>query len=439
MAPASLDTVVSGIYQLLWWTSTAFLRHNHRLAEGYAQRRLAHPHLSQADLWIQSASAGEAYLTWEILKQFAPENPIQVLATTNTSQGMGILQQAATDISASNSNMEIQVSYFPFDSPAIMKQAVHLVQPKLMVLLETELWPGLLSCLKQAECRILLINGRLTPKSLSHYMIWPSFWRRRRPNRICAISPEDRDRFCKLFGNHGVTTMPNIKFDRLTNDNLSSQPSMDIANVLTAHEKFLILGSVREAEEADVGKIIQSVLERQPETVIGLFPRHMHRINHWQKTLQDLNTPWTLRSGTRLQNGGVVLWDVFGELGLAYPLASAAFVGGSLASLGGQNFLEPLVKGVPTVIGPFWENFKWVGAEILDKGILHQANNWKEVADFLVAGIIDLPDRDTLKKETETYIKSRQGGTAVACKLIREYLKKGSEGSRVIKGLEGTN
>jgi len=437
MTPASLDTVVSGIYQLLWWVSTPFLRHNHRLAEGYAQRCIAHPHLSQAGLWIQSASAGEAYLTWEILKQLAPESPMRVLVTTNTSQGMGILQQAATDISTSNSNMEIQVSYFPFDSPAIMKQAVRLVQPKLMVLLETELWPGLLSCLKQAECRILLINGRLTPKSLSHYMIWPSFWHRRRPDIICATSPQDRDRFCKLFGSHGVSIMPNIKFDRLTNDNLSSQPFMDNANVLATHEKFLILGSVRKAEEKDVQKIIQSVLKRQPDTVIGLFPRHMHRINHWQKILQGLGIPWTSRSGTRLQNGGVVLWDVFGELSLVYPLASAAFVGGSLASLGGQNFLEPLAKGVPTVIGPFWENFKWVGLEILDKGILHQANTWKEVADFLVAGIINPPDREAVKKKTETYIKSRQGGTTVACELIREYLREGSEGPRVIQGLEG--
>ena len=439
MTPASLDTVVSGIYQLLWWASTPFLRHNHRLAEGYAQRCIAHPHLSQAGLWIQSASAGEAYLTWEILKQLAPESPMRVLVTTNTSQGMGILQQAATDISTSNSNMEIQVSYFPFDSPAIMKQAVRLVQPKLMVLLETELWPGLLSCLKQAECRILLINGRLTPKSLSHYMIWPSFWHRRRPDIICATSPQDRDRFCKLFGSHGVSIMPNIKFDRLTNDNLSSQPFMDNANVLATHEKFLILGSVRKAEEKDIQKIIQSVLERQPDTVIGLFPRHMHRINHWQKALQGLGIPWTSRSGTQLHNGGVVLWDVFGELSLAYPLASAAFVGGSLASLGGQNFLEPLVKGVPTVIGPFWENFKWVGVEILDKGILHQANTWKEVADFLVAGIINPPDREALKNKAITYIKSRQGGTAVACELIREYLKKGSVGdTRVVQGLEGS-
>lgn len=428
MARASLDTAASCIYQLAWWASIPFLRYNRRLAEGYAHRCIARPHLSRADLWIQSASAGEAYLVWEILKRLSNGHPLRVLATTNTSQGMGILQQAMANLSVSGGNMEIQTAYFPFDSPSIMKRAVHLVRPGLMILLETELWPGLLSSLKQAECRVLLINGRMTSQSLRRYMLWPSFWRRRRPDKIRAISTEDRDRFAKLFGGHGVGTMPNIKFDRLMDNDSSSAARADIANWLLPHEKFLVLGSVREAEEEDVEKIIPYILERQPDTIIGLFPRHMHRVDHWQKALQRLGIAWTSRSGMQMRSGGVILWDVFGELGLAYPLATAAFVGGSLASLGGQNFLEPLVKGVPTVIGPFWGNFKWVGEEILDLGILHQANSWKEVADFLVAGIMDPPDREAVKKAAGIYIKSRQGGTDVACRLIREYLNEGSKG-----------
>ena len=423
MARTPLDSIAFGLYHILWTASIPFLRHNHRLAEGYNQRCLKHQHLCQADLWIQCASAGEAYLAWEILKKIARGRPLRILVTTNTSQGMGILEQIESDLKKSYDRLTIQRAYFPFDSPAIMKRAVRLVRPRLMVLLETELWPGLLSSLKRAGCPIVVINGRMTRRSLDRYMIWPAFWRRQRPDNVLAISATDKAHFTALFGSRGVAGMPNIKFDRLREDDTPSDSLPSFADGRQALDKFLVLGSVRKAEEEDVMAIIQRVLDRQPDAVIGLFPRHMHRITHWQQTLQRLGISWRLRSKHQtVETGGVILWDVFGELGFAYPLAIAAFVGGSLARLGGQNFLEPLVRGVPTVIGPSWENFKWIGTQIIDQEILQQADSWKDVADFLIARIMSPVDRDALKKEAQQYIKDRQGGTLIACALIRKHL-----------------
>jgi len=125
---------------------------------------------------------------------------------------------------------------------------------------------------------------------------------------------------------------------------------------------------------------------------------------------------------TQIPDGAVILWDVFGELDLAYAQASAAFVGGTLAPLGGQNFLEPLISGITPVIGPFWDNFKWVGKEILDLGIVHQAVSWKEVAEILIAAIMNPQPRETVRQQAGAYIKKRQGGTDIACRLIGEYL-----------------
>jgi 3-deoxy-D-manno-octulosonic-acid transferase len=172
-------------------------------------------------------------------------------------------------------------------------------------------------------------------------------------------------------------------------------------------------------------KIISEIHHRQPDTVIGLFPRHLHRIDHWQRLLQSRGILWRLRSDikTQLPKGSVILWDVFGELGLAYSQASAAFVGGSLAPLGGQNFLEPLICGVTPVIGPFWDNFKWVGKEIIDVGIVHQAMSWKEVAEILIAAIMNPQPREEVRLRAKAYIKDRQGGTDTACRVIEAYLK----------------
>ncbi len=419
--PANLIT--DSIYQALWWVILPFLRHHHRLAQGFDQRCLKNVHLHRTDLWIQSASAGEAYLAWEILKKIPEDNSFRILVTTNTRQGMGILKQAQMALTRSNPSLSLQCTYFPFDSPAIMHRALKMVRPRLMVLLEAELWPALMAGLKRHGCQIAVINARMTQRSLKRYMIWPSFWRRRKPNHILAISNQDRIHFENVFGNQGLGTMANIKFDRLEENDTQSDSLLKFEPNMPPTDNFLILGSIRMMEEVQVEKIIQRILSRRPDAVIGLFPRHMHRLAYWQKALQGLGIDWVLRSTHQtLKSGGVLLWDVFGELGTAYLSARAAFVGGSLVQLGGQNFLEPLAKGVPTVIGPYWDNFKWVGNQIIDLGILQQADSWKGVADFLLARIIDPVVKETLKNEAQAYIRERQGGAQQACELIMRKL-----------------
>lgn len=414
---ASLTT--DGLYQALWWLILPFLRRHHRLAPDFDQRCLKNVHLPKSDLWIQSASAGEAYLAWEILKKIPGDNPYRILVTTNTSQGIGILEQAKVDLARANPCLALQCAYFPFDSPAIMKRALKMVNPRLMVLLETELWPAMLAALKTQGSQVAVINARMTRRSLKRYMLWPAFWRRRKPNHIQAISNQDRAHFEKLFGHQGLGTMANIKFDRLENDGEPSEVLEKIQQSKLPRDNFLILGSIRMLEEAQVEQIIQRILNRRPDAVIGLFPRHMHRLAYWQGALQRMGIDWVRRSTHQtLNSGGVILWDVFGELGTAYLSATAAFVGGSLVQLGGQNFLEPLVKGVPTVIGPHWDNFKWVGGRIIQSGILHQADSWKGVADFLLARIMDPMLKETLKKQAQDYIRARQGGAQQACELI---------------------
>jgi 3-deoxy-D-manno-octulosonic-acid transferase len=150
----------------------------------------------------------------------------------------------------------------------------------------------------------------------------------------------------------------------------------------------------------------------------------MHRIKYWENALDRLAIPWALRSKTEkhVSCGTVILWDTFGELTLAYELSKAAFVGGSLAPLGGQNFLEALTCGVVPVIGPSWENFAWVGHEIVEQGLVRNAADWNEVADILVEGVKKSPSHEKVREAALRYVKDRQGGTIRACRLIAEFL-----------------
>jgi 3-deoxy-D-manno-octulosonic-acid transferase len=412
------------LYNMGWGLAIPALRMNHRLAEGFKQRTLKHKMPPAADLWIQAASAGESYLAWELLKGLRPARPVRVMVTSNTSQGMEILERAIDDITPNDRGVSACAAYFPFDKPTIMETAVRNISSKIMVLLESEMWPGLLAALKKYRCKTLIINARITAKSLRRYLIWPSLWRDLRPDKILAVSEKDAKRFSVLFGREYVDVMPNMKFDRIGLTQGMPYTKNPLESILRPDTPLLVLGSVRREEEPVVEKIVVDIHRRLPETIIGLFPRHMHRIKYWKKVLDRLAIPWTLRSKIQkhIPHGTVILWDTFGELPLAYELSKAAFVGGSLAPLGGQNFLEALTCGVVPVIGPSWENFAWVGQEIVEQGLVRNATNWKEVTDILVESMEKSPSYEKVRETTLRYVKDRQGGTTLACRLVAEFL-----------------
>ena len=423
-----LHKIAFGLYDLGWRMALPWLKLNHRLAEGFSQRTLKEQLPGGADIWIQAASVGESLLAIEILKTIQTQRPVRILLTANTRQGVDILSQAVPDLIAARNKIQAVIRFFPFDQPSIMAAAVAAVQPTLMVLLEAEIWPGLLLALKTHQKKIIVVNGRLTEKSLQRYLVWPAVWQSLRPDKVLAISCADADRFGRLFSPDGVEVMPNIKFDRIIAPATGDHDKSPIPPLLPPAAPFVVLASVRRQEETPVKNIIAEIIGSHGEAVIGLFPRHLHRVPYWKRTLNQMGVRWILRSlaDTRVPAGSVILWDTFGELSSAYRYAKTAFIGGSLAALGGQNFLEALVNGVRPIIGPSWENFAWVGPQIIEAGLLRVAGDWKEVAMLQLQDIDGLIDRQAVIAATQQYLKDRRGGTQKACRLIAAYLESDS-------------
>ncbi|MFO7931087.1 MAG: glycosyltransferase N-terminal domain-containing protein [Desulfosalsimonas sp.] len=412
------------IYDTAWRAFMPALRISSRLKEGYDGRSLA-ADLPAADLWIQAASGGEAYLAWSILSALNPPVHTRVLVTTNTGQGMEILQKAALQPGPANPSITIMTAWFPFDRPSVMRKAVCQVNPKLVVFLETEIWPGLLYALKSGGRPAWIINGRLTEKSFSRYRRGSGLLRMLRPEGVLCVSDADAARFSKLFGKDIVSEMTNIKFDKLPALK-PDQQQQALPGILAPESKFLVLGSIRKEEEAGVRKLMENVRGHYSDVVIGLFPRHMHRLEHWKLELKRMNTPWVLRSQMSgpAEPGSVILWDTFGELSEAYWAADSVFVGGSLAPLGGQNFLEPLLCGCQPVMGPSWDNFFWVGEDVFSQGLVLKESNWQAAARRLVEQLQNPPDREKIRAKAVQYISARQGGTKKACGVIEKYLEK---------------
>jgi len=413
-----------GFYDLSWRMALPWLKLNQRLAEGHAQRALKDDLPAVADLWIQAASVGESFLALEILKNLQLEQPIKILLTANTHQGIDILDQALPELLRDKNQIQTAVRYFPFDKPSIMAAAVAGIRPNVMVLLETEIWPGLLQALKAQRCKSIIVNGRITAKSLKRYLLWPSIWQSLRPDRILAISPADADRFGRLFGQDAVVVMPNIKFDRVAPSTPDHVDHDQIRSILPAGLPFVVFASVRHEEEAKVKKMVREITRNRPQAVMGLFPRHLQRLKYWQDELTQLGKQWVLRSAVSnpVSAGTVILWDTFGELMPAYCLSQATFIGGSLASLGGQNFLEAIVSGVIPVIGPSWENFAWVGQEIVDAGLLRVANDWQQAAVFILQELAAPRPRAEVIETAQRFFETRRGGTDQACRQIEAML-----------------
>ncbi|GAB7023159.1 3-deoxy-D-manno-octulosonic acid transferase [Salidesulfovibrio brasiliensis] len=415
-------------YSALWRAAVPLLKGNGRLRDGWGERTLDDGLPASADLWIQAASGGEAYLAWEVLKGMKspfPDHPLRVLCTTNTRQGMDILCRGAEETHGTGQGVAVQCRMFPFDSPSIMRRAVASARPKVALILETEIWPGFLTACKEQGTKVLLANGRMNPRSLAGYLTWPGLFRDLAPDAVMAVSERDAARFATLFGRERVTTMSNIKFDRMVGSSGPRQKDNPLAGLLPKDAPFVVLGSVRRQEEERIEAVLDGLRREAPEAVIGLFPRHMERLDRWREFFDGRGMKWVLRSELQgsAEPGTIILWDTFGELVPAYGMARAVFVGGNLdPKLKGQNFLEPLTCGLRPVIGRYWSSFHWVGREIVESGLVVEVDGPEAVVKALSAAIKAPLERKKVASEAARYIRSRTGGAEAVRKRLAQFL-----------------
>lgn len=449
------QSLLLGGYAALWRVARPFLRRHKRLRADFAER-LAPEGWRPCDIWIQAASGGESFLAAGLVAELArfaakAQHPLRILCTSCTAQGIQVLENMRDSAAFERSGAEAAVRVFPLDEPEIMRGALAAAAPQLVVLLETELWPGLMAACAEQGVPVLVVNGRMTEKSLSGYGLLTPFWRFAAPERVLAMSEADAARFAALFGKERVASMPNMKFDSVPRGALSFDAASPAARLLPKKGEVVLLASVREEEEALLLPVIEYLRQNAPESVLVVAPRHMERVFAWKERLPGavLRSSLAGRSEAEKEGGGpagqngsslageaaatagtphtatagdVVIWDAFGELTELYARADAIFVGGSLAKLGGQNFLEPAGFGRRPVIGPHWKNFAWVGEEFFASGLGVRVDGAEELGPALLAALRCAPEREAVRERLEAYIATRRGGTKTAAKAVWDML-----------------
>lgn len=303
-------------------------------------------------IWLHAVSVGETLAATRLVTELEQALPgYTVVVSTTTAAGQALAQQRFG---------AERVFYFPLDSPPAVSRYLEVLQPKLMVLMESELWPAHLELCRRRRIPVVVANTRVSDRSYrrTRHVAWLWKWMAARVTLFLAQSEEDARRLLALGATAGqVMTSGNLKYD------VRAAAEMPVTTLvrqqLSRDARLLVAGSTLGGEEA----ALLDCLPQWPRTVLLLAPRHPERFDEVAALLEQRDIPFQRMSAWRLQpeplmGDRVLLLDSIGELASLYSLAQVAFVGGSLFGAGGHNPLESAQWGVPVVQGLSYENFR---------------------------------------------------------------------------------
>jgi 3-deoxy-D-manno-octulosonic-acid transferase len=306
-------------------------------------------------IWVHAVSVGEVLAVSELVRELRlrfPNYCVVVSTTTATGRELARKQFGEED-----------VFYFPLDFAFAIRPYLSLLQPRLIVLAETEFWPNFLRLAHTSGARVAVVNARISDRSWPGYRRFRWIWQRvlRNVDLFVAQTNEDASRLRDIGApDDRVLVSGNLKFDVPAPD-----PPPIVANLRSNFQQagagpVMVCGSTVEGEEALVLRAFESVLATHPQAVMILAPRRPERFGEVAQLLEQMGTRFWRRSSWRGDAiaGGVLLIDSIGELASLYALADVAFVGGSLVPRGGHNIIEPARYGVAIVVGKHTENFR---------------------------------------------------------------------------------
>jgi len=347
---------------VLFWKGISNRAYWERFEErfGFGRSRLDKP-----SIWVHAVSVGEVVAASSLIAALRKKHPrIPVVVTTVTPTGA----KQVTDLFGD----AVLHSYAPYDTPGSVRRFFDRMQPRLAIVMETELWPNMYAECGLRNVPLVLANARISPRSVKRYQRFSGLFREALAHGIviAAQSPQDAERF-KLVGADPANTIVtgNLKAD------LSFPPGMIEAGQAFRAAHFparpvWVAASTHEGEEEAALEAHQRVRARIPEALLLLVPRHPQRFERVAELLSQRHAGFRRRSldEAPLDADPVFLVDSLGELPLFYAGADVAFVGGSLVPVGGHNLLEPAVLSLPVITGPNNFNAEDIAGLLLESG-----------------------------------------------------------------------
>ena len=359
-------------------------------------------------VWIHCASLGEAKAVEPMISHLQDYN---IIVSTITKSA----REYVSKIKGISYFALAPVDLYPFISSMIKK-----IKPDVLILIETEFWPGMITCANKEGTKIITVNGRISKGAFPYYKLTKFFWK---PflnliNYISVRNQHDYDRFVELAGNKdkvGITG--NIKYDRdFKSETITKE------NLYFSSEDFIFTaGSTREGEESIVIKTFIKLKENFKNLKLILAPRHISRVQEIVSLLKKNNLSFELFSKLTNSIKDVIIIDVFGKLQAIYSVSDIVFIGGSIVNKGGQNPIEPAAYSKPIIFGQYMFNFENESVSLKNNGAFEIKND-KEFFDIATKLLSDKNLREETGKKALEVVNSEKDAIEKNIKIIKEYL-----------------
>jgi len=375
-------------------------------------------------IWFHVVSVGETNAAQPLIEHYLKlGHPVLVTNTTKTGQARAkslFLKPPYLDL--------FQAVYLPADQKTLIYKFYQKYQPKLLLLMETELWPNLLEQAPQFNVPSVLLNARLSEKSAKGYAKVKGLTRGmlQQLTQLLAQDIATQQRYIQLgIVAEKTQVLGNIKFDITAPEQFIQQAGQLKQEWQLSGRKVITLASTHAPEEKEILSTLKVALEADPKLVCIVVPRHPERFDEVFQAAQSLGLKIQRRSlGQRIEaDTQVYLADSMGEMWLWYALSQACYVGGSLNEPGGgHNILEPIALNVPTVLGKNYFNFQTIVDEFVQADAVAVVQDAQQAAEVLLELLQDPLKAENLNAAAQQIMQLNTGSLAKHIQVIDQYL-----------------
>lgn len=369
---------------------------------------------------IHAVSVGETLAAIPLinaLQQQYPELPITVTTMTPTGS-----ERVSTLLGERVCHV-----YLPYDLPCAMQRFLNILQPTLVIIMETELWPNLIRHLHKKTIPLIIANARLSDKSFRQYAQINRFIRKilQQISLVAVQNALDGQRFLELgLPKSHLAVIGSLKFDISLSDADRKQITL-LRNTWQLTRPVLIAASTHSGEEELILRAFARLLRTHPNLLLILVPRHPERFKDVEKLVSAHHFTYQLRSQKQVpvDETQIVIGDTMGELMLLYGLADIAFMGGSLIPHGGHNPLEPALHKLAIISGPHTFNFAVIYHQLYKNGALAISSSETETLYSICNQLISCPEKaSVMGNKAALTLKQNQGTIQRLLLLIQGYL-----------------